>query len=87
MPAELRKLVEKSARINRRSLNAELVMRLQNSVERDPVFIPDIAEDSGDYAPSGDQSAMIRLYNRLSMRRRKVLLEFLKEFEVSERRK
>lgn len=87
MPAELRKLVEKSAKINRRSLNAELVMRLQSSVERDPVFVPDISEDGADYGLSDDQSALVSLYNRLPARRRKVLLEFLREFEVPERKK
>ncbi len=87
MPLELRKLVEKSAKINRRSLNAELVMRLQSSVERDPVFVPDISEDSGDYVLSNDQSALVRMYNRLPARRRKILLQFLKEFDAADRKK
>lgn len=87
MPAELRRLMEKSAKINRRSLNAELVMRLQHSAEQDPIFLPDISEDSANYGLSEDQSVLIRVYNRMPARRRKLLLDFLKEVDGGGRRK
>lgn len=87
MPPELRKLIEKSARLNHRSMNAELVMRLQSSVEQDPVFFPEVSEDGPEYTLTEDQSALIRLYSRMPARRKKVLLKFLQEMERPEAKK
>lgn len=77
MPPELRKRVEKSARANGRSLNAELVLRLQSSVEKDPLFTARIAEPRDRYQLTPDQTALLSAYDDLSPRRRRALLELL----------
>lgn len=77
MPPELKKRIEKSAQTNRRSINAELVLRLQDSVDKDPMFIPEIRETAENYTLSADQSMLLSAYNELSPRHRRALLELL----------
>lgn len=77
MPPELRKRLEKSAKTNRRSINAELVLRLQDSVEKDPLFVPEIHEAAERYQLSEEQTALLSAYQSLSPRRRRALLAFL----------
>lgn len=77
MPPDLKKRIERSAKTNRRSMNAELVLRLQDSVEREPLFVPDVQETAASYALTQDQSALLSVYNSLSPRRRRALLELL----------
>jgi hypothetical protein len=84
MPEDLKKRIAKSAKTNRRSLNAELIMRLQHSIEQDPVFIPEIREEGDGYKLSDDQSALLKAYNGMSSRRRRALLEFLKGMDLTE---
>lgn len=84
MPEDLKKRIAKSAKTNRRSMNAELILRLQHSIEQDPMLIPEIREDSDGYKLTDDQSALLRVYNGLSMRRRRALLEFLKGMDLAE---
>jgi hypothetical protein len=80
MPQELRRRIERSAKTNRRSMNAELILRLQDSVEKDPLFVPEIKEAAKNYELTEDQSALLKAYNGLSPRRRRALLEFLVAF-------
>lgn len=82
MPPDLRKKVEKSARTNRRSLNAELVLRLQDSVEKDPLFTPRVSEPRDRYQLSQDETALLSAYDGLSPRRRRALLELLGGLET-----
>lgn len=77
MPPELKKRIEKSAKTNRRSMNAELVLRLQDSVERDPMFVPDIRETAETYTLTQDQTALLSAYNELTPRQRQALIELL----------
>jgi hypothetical protein len=77
MPPELKKRIEKSAQTNRRSMNAELVLRLQDSVDKDPIFIPEIRETPDDYVLTPDQSMLLSAYQKLSPRHRRALLELL----------
>lgn len=80
MPQDLKKRIEKSAKTNRRSINAELVLRLQDSVEKDPLFVPEIREVAKNYELTEDQGLLLKAYNGLSPRRRRALLEFLVAF-------
>jgi len=77
MPPELKKCIEHSARTNRRSINAELVLRLQDSVGRDPLFVPDIREAAERYELTAEQTRLLSAYRSLSPRRRRALIEFL----------
>lgn len=77
MPPDLKKRIEKSAQTNRRSMNAELVLRLQDSVDKDPIFTPDIREAAEHYTLTADQSMLLSAYNELSPRHRRALLELL----------
>lgn len=61
-------------------MNAELILRLQDSVEKDPLFVPEIKEAAKNYELTEDQSALLKAYNGLSPRRRRALLEFLVAF-------
>jgi hypothetical protein len=78
MPEELKKRIARSAKANRRSLNAELVLRLQHSVARDPEHLPEIRENTGSYALSADQVRLLEYYENLSLRRRRALVELLR---------
>jgi hypothetical protein len=80
MPPELRKRIERSAKSNRRSVNSELVLRLQDSIEKDPMFVPEIREAQKSYDLTEDESALLKAYGNLSPRRRRALLEFLAAF-------
>lgn len=84
MPEDLKKRIVKSAKTNRRSLNAELILRLQRSVEQDPNFVPEIPEETEGYKLSEDQTALLKIYSSMSPRRRRILLEFLKEMNLAE---
>lgn len=84
MPEDLKKRIAKSAKTNRRSMNAELILRLQHSMEQDPMLIPEIREDPDGYKLTEDQSALLKVYNGLSTRRRRALLEFLKGMDLAE---
>ena len=83
MPPDLKKKVEKSAQTNRRSLNAELVLRLQDSVEKDPLFTPRISESRDRYQLTQDQTALLSAYEDLSPRRQRALLELLGGLELA----
>ena len=80
MPHDLKKLIEKSAKTNRRSMNAELILRLQDSIEKDPLFVPEIREASRSYELSEDENVLLKAYSTLSPRRRRALLELLTVF-------
>ena len=80
MPQDLKKRIEKSAKTNRRSINAELILRLQDSIEKDPLFIPEIHESAKNYELTEEQNALLKAYNGLSPRRRRALLELLVAF-------
>lgn len=79
MPEELKKRIARSAKANRRSLNAELVLRLQHSVDRDPDHLPEIRENTGAYALSEEQVLLLECYRNLSLRRRRALVDFLRD--------
>lgn len=79
MPEDLKKRIARSAKANRRSLNAELVLRLQHSVAQDPSHVPEIREGSETYKLSRDQLELLECYDNLSQRRRRALVEFLKD--------
>lgn len=84
MPEDLKKRIARSAKTNRRSLNAELILRLQHSIEQDPVFFPEIRESPDSYKLTDDQSILLKAYNGMSTRRRRALLEFLKGMDLTE---
>jgi hypothetical protein len=80
MPHDLKKRIEKSAKTNRRSMNAELILRLQDSVEKDPLFVPEIREATRNYELTEDENVLLRAFSILSPRRRRALLELLAAF-------
>jgi len=77
MPEDLRQLLEKSAQLNHRSMNAELVMRLRKSVEEDPVFMPQVSEEGGEYSTDENQ-LLSDLIAKMPKKKRKALLKFIK---------
>ncbi len=79
MPEELKKRITRSARANRRSLNAELVLRLQHSVDLDPGPPPVIREHAGSHVLSEDQVLLLECYRNLSLRRRRALVELFRK--------
>lgn len=79
MPEDLKKRLARSAKANRRSMNAELVLRLQHSVAQDPSHLPEIREAAGSYKLSPDQILLLECYDILSPRRRKALIELLRD--------
>ena len=79
MPEELKKRIARSAKANRRSLNAELVLRLQHSVAQDPHTVTEIREGSESYKLSRDQVRLLECFDNLSQRRRQALVEFLRD--------
>ena len=83
MPPELKKTLEKEAAINGRSMNAEIVNRLQLSVEQQRNQTPDsyrVAEDSPlPYQARDDhERAMLSLFRRLSPEKQLALLSLFK---------
>ncbi|MDR2877602.1 MAG: Arc family DNA-binding protein [Chromatiales bacterium] len=83
MPEDLKRRLARSAKTNRRSMNAELVLRLQHSVVDEPSRLSEIREAPGSYALHPDQVLLLERYDSLSLRRRKALIEFLKDTEDS----
>ena len=86
LPLALHERVAEAAQRYRRSLNSEIVARLEQSVSG----IPDDAVESGVEPPffahiettfrrdlSDQENALIRAFRRLSQRQRKALLELL----------
>jgi type II secretory pathway predicted ATPase ExeA len=77
MPAELRHHLEKSALANRRSMNAELVLRLQESLEAHPLLVPEIREPAETYALTAKEAALLSAWESLNRRGRRALLDLL----------
>lgn len=70
MPPDLKRRLERAAKANRRSMNAELVIRLHGSLEGG-------GEPEKGGPEQSEQETLLKLYNRLSPRRRQALLELL----------
>lgn len=72
MPLAVRRRIARSAAANQRSLNAELVVRLQESVAREMSHLPD------ETAPRSPQEAtLLRHFSTLSERRQIALIDAL----------
>ena len=86
LPDELRERVSEAAGLYRRSINSEIVARLEQSLtgiseddaERplEPPFFREI-ETTFRRDLSDDEDRLIRLYRRLSSRQRRALIELL----------
>jgi hypothetical protein len=77
IPAELKRHLEGSARANRRSMNAELVLRLQESLEQHPLWVPEIREPGETYALTASQVELLSAWESLNRRGQRALLELL----------
>lgn len=78
MPEDLRTSLEKSARLNHRSLNAELVVRLRKSVEETPILYPEINEGSEEYTAVDDKKLLTEFIEKMPKKKRSALLKFIK---------
>lgn len=86
LPDELRQRVEEAAALYRRSINSEILVRLDQSLngipedaaERliEPPFFPQI-ETTFRRDLSDDEDRLIRLYRRLSRQQRRALIDLL----------
>ena len=86
LPDDLRERVSEASRLYRRSINSEIVARLEQSLtgipedvaERhlEPPFFPQI-ETTFRRDLSDDEDRLIRLYRRLSTQQRRALIELL----------
>jgi len=75
MPKGLRDLISESAQHNHRSMNAEVVSRLLNSLEEEDGGIPGVREPRAAYTEM--ETTLITLYRRLPEDKRKALLALI----------
>ena len=86
LPSELRERIAEAAGLYRRSINSEIVARLEQSLmgipqdametQMEPPFFPQM-ETTFRRDLSDDEDRLIRLYRRLSTQQRRALIDLL----------
>lgn len=76
MPPELRERVEQPAKQARRSLNSELVIRIEQSFELDAAPYR-VAEQMPDYGLPADEQRLLNAYRQASPKKREAILALL----------
>ncbi len=63
-------------------MNAELVLRLQESLDAHPLLIPEIREPAENYALTAKEAALLSAWESLNRRGRRALLDLLPTLET-----
>ncbi len=83
MPPELKEAIQASADKSRRSLNAEVVLRLQRSLEMEPLIMADLTPGELIREPSAKYESLLSLLidriKSLPPKKQRALLELLEK--------